>query len=70
MHSLKLERGEVAISLTEDELLILNQALNEIANGVHISDAEFQTRVGYTRAEVRDLLSKVSELLNPAESQH
>ena len=65
MQSLKVERNEVVISLTEDELAIVNQALNEIANGVHISEAEFQTRLGFTRTEVRELLARVSALLKP-----
>jgi len=63
VQSLKLERGEVAVTLTHDEILMLNQALNEVANGVHISDAEFETRIGFTRSEVRDLLAKVGALV-------
>ncbi|HLB24456.1 MAG TPA: hypothetical protein VJP07_10205 [Dehalococcoidia bacterium] len=63
MQSLKIKRGEIVVSFTEDELAMVNQALNEIANGVHISEAEFQTRVGFTREEVRELLAKVHALL-------
>ncbi len=63
MQTLKLERGEVAVTLTPDEILMLNQALNEVANGIQISDAEFETRVGFTRDAVRDLLAKVSALV-------
>ena len=62
MQTLKLERGEVAVTLTADEILMLNQALNEVANGVQISDAEFETRIGFTRTEVRELLAKVGAL--------
>ena len=62
MQTLKLERGEVAVTLTPDEILMLNQALNEVANGIQISDAEFETRIGFARGEVRDLLAKVSAL--------
>ena len=62
MQTLKLERGEVAVTLTTDEILMLNQALNEVANGVQISDAEFETRIGFTRTEVRELLAKVGAL--------
>lgn len=58
MQTLKLERGEVAITLTPDEILNLNQALNEVPNGVQISDAEFETRPGFARREVRELLRK------------
>lgn len=62
MRSLKLERGEVAVTLTADDVLMLNQALNEVANGVQISDAEFEPRIGFTRSEVRELLAKVGDV--------
>ena len=65
MQSLKLERGEVAVTLTHDEILMLNQALNEVANGVQISDAEFETRIGFTRRQVRELLARVNALTKP-----
>lgn len=67
MQSLKLERGEVAVTLTHDEILMLNQALNEVANGVQISDAEFETRIGFTRRQVRELLARVNALTKPDE---
>lgn len=63
MQSLKVERDGIVVSLSQDELAILNNALNEIANGVHISEADFQTRIGFTRAEVRELLARVNILL-------
>lgn len=64
MQSLKVERGTVVVSFTEDELAIVNHALNEIANGIHFSEAEFQTRVGVPREQVRELLAKVNALLD------
>ena len=67
MQSLKLERGEVAVTLTHDEILMLNQALNEVANGVQISDDEFETRIGFTRRQVRELLARVNALTKPDE---
>jgi hypothetical protein len=65
VQSLKLERGEVAVTLSPDEISILNQALNEVANGINLSDADFETRIGYTRAQVRELLTKVHALAAP-----
>ena len=47
------------IDLSDDELLMLNGCLNELCNGVHIEDWEFQTRIGFTRNEVRKLLDKI-----------
>ncbi len=55
------------VVLTLDEVTILNQALNEVANGIHIPDWEFQTRLGYNRAAVRTLLDAVNHLLEQME---
>ena len=52
------------VELTDAELVILNNALNEVCNGVDIEDAEFQTRLGVTRDEARALLLKISGLLD------
>ena len=41
------------ISFSQDELLVINNALNEICNGVHIDDPEFQTRMGVDRSVAR-----------------
>ena len=49
------------IGLDRDELSMLNAALNEICNGVHLSDADFATRLGFRRAEVRRLLGQVHD---------
>jgi hypothetical protein len=50
---------EVRLSL--NDLEILNNALNEVCNGVQdlADDGEFQTRLGWERAAVRGLLDKV-----------
>jgi hypothetical protein len=48
---------------TKAELMIVNNVLNEICNGIPIEDAEFETRLGVTRAQARDLLTQVNTLL-------
>lgn len=55
--------GEVRLSLSRAELLILNNALNEVYNGVDIEDWEFPVRLGVQRAEARGLLAEVSDLI-------
>jgi hypothetical protein len=40
----------------------VNNALNEIANGVDISDSEFQARLGESRSDVRQLLTEVGDV--------
>jgi hypothetical protein len=49
------------VTLTGDELAIVNGALNEVCNGVRDldDDNEFATRMGVTRQVARDLLAEV-----------
>jgi len=56
---------DLTVKLSEDELVIINNAINEVCNGVRIPDWEFSTRIGYDRAEALALLSKLSRLLPP-----
>ena len=46
-----------------EELEILNNCLNELCNGVWIEDWEFQTRIGWNRQEVKQLLDKINAQL-------
>jgi hypothetical protein len=49
--------------LTRDDLVVINNALNEICNGLPIDDEEFQTRIGYTREAARKVLEKIAKSL-------
>lgn len=52
------------ISLSRDELLLINNAINEVLNGPDaIDDAEFQTRLGVERSFATDTLAKVKRLI-------
>ena len=51
------------VSFTHEELVIINNALNEVCNGLSFGDDEFQTRIGYAREQARKVLSKVSKAL-------
>jgi len=55
-----------SLQLTKDELLLLNNALNEVCNGVHElgHDGEFQTRLGTTRHRAREILREISQLID------
>ncbi len=53
----------VTIEFTTDELIMINNCLNEIGNGIDVDDAEFGTRLGFTREEVRTLLQRISDLI-------
>lgn len=50
----------ITLRLATDEVIILSNALNEICNGIWIS--EFETRVGYTREEVERLLEQFQQI--------
>ena len=52
----------VTVSLSADELLILNNALNEVCNGIEVP--EFATRMGADVDEVRSLLNEVGQVLD------
>ena len=50
-------------AFTRDELVIINNALNEVCNGVQFDDDEFETRIGYERTIAQKLLTKISKAL-------
>ena len=49
------------------ELLVLNNALNEVCNG--LDQFEFEARMGASNMEVSQLLAKVSSIINSIESK-
>ncbi|HEV3447755.1 MAG TPA: hypothetical protein VG099_24175 [Gemmataceae bacterium] len=50
-------------AFTHDELVIINNALNEVCHGLSLDDEEFQTRIGYSRAMAQSVLKKVAKAL-------
>ena len=61
MRLIKVDRGGAEVELTESELGIFNNALNEVCNGIDVP--EFATRIGAEVAEVRLLLKDVNDIL-------
>jgi len=49
------------VELTNDELSIINKALNEVCNGIHL-EGEFDIRMGCTVDEARAVLAKINTL--------
>ena len=60
MEILERSKGKAVISFSNDELVILNNALNEICNGVDIP--QFETRVGYPRERVEALFEQINSV--------
>ncbi len=58
---LKANDDGADVRLFGDELDMLNNVLNEMCNGVHIEDWEFQTRIGWDRLTVRRLLDQIHQ---------
>jgi hypothetical protein len=50
-------------AFTREELVVINNALNEVCNALSFGDDEFQTRMGYSRATARHVLAKVAKAL-------
>jgi len=50
-------------TFTHDELVIINNALNEVCHGLSFDDDEFQTRMGYSRAIAQNLLKKIAKAI-------
>jgi len=51
------------VTLTADELTTINNALNEVCNGIALDDTEFATRLGQDREHVRKLLAEIAGVL-------
>ena len=54
------------VELTKNELGIINNALNEVCNGIDL-EGEFDTHMGCTVEEARELLVKIRSV---ASGQH
>ena len=54
----------IRLTLSRDELILVNNALNEVCDGVEFTDGEFQTRLGGSREEARKVLERVAEALS------
>ena len=60
MKVLETTRVRATVELSAEEVHMVNNALNEICNGIDI--AEFEVRLGLSRPEVTETLSAVQRL--------
>jgi hypothetical protein len=56
-------KPQAPLNFTREDLVIINNALNEVVNGVSLDDDEFQTRLGYSRAKAENVRKKVAKSL-------
>ncbi|MET4391057.1 hypothetical protein ABIB73_006844 [Bradyrhizobium sp. F1.4.3] len=66
MICLRINEEGADLRVTRDELHMLNNALNEVCNGVHIHEDAFQTRLAFERSDLRALLAQIGGLLPQA----
>jgi hypothetical protein len=58
----RVSAGRFVIDASEDELLVLNNALNEVCNGLPIRD--FETRIGMPLEFAESMLREVGAALD------
>jgi hypothetical protein len=56
-------KNTAEVTISSDELSIINNALNEVCNGIDLR-GEFDTRMGCTLQEARELLKTVHSLIS------
>lgn len=61
MKTKSFNNGMAVIELTEEEINIINNALNEVCNGLNLQ-YEFHTRMGCSIEEARRLLAEIHGL--------
>ena len=60
------EQGAI-LTLSADELLIVNNALAAVCHGVRVTEDDFPTLIGASREEGRALLRQLGQALEPQE---
>lgn len=58
----QVEKETATIHLSKEELVIINNALNEVCNGLELK--EFSTRMGETRKNVEELLFQIGKIID------
>jgi hypothetical protein len=61
MIQIRISEGEAILGLSIGELNLINNAINEVCNGIDIP--EFSTRIGASVEEVATLLREISDTL-------
>ena len=58
----QVEKEITTIRLSQEEVVIINNALNEVCNGLDIN--EFSTRIGASRVNVEELLFQIGKIID------
>ncbi len=60
MYVQKINKGQVIIDLTEDELGLLGNCLNEICHGIKVLD--FESKIGIEKQTAQLMLKDISKI--------
>ena len=63
----QIQSSDALIRFSTAELLILNNALNEVCHAIDV--AEFSTRMGAELEDVKNLLQQIGKVLETQEQQ-
>jgi hypothetical protein len=66
MHVLKTGRESATVDLTSHEVIMLNNALNEVTSGIDIPG--FSTQMGADLSEARALLRQIGDVIKTMEN--
>jgi len=58
------------LNLTKDELIVAIGAMNEVCNGIHIDDWDFETRLGVSKSDARVFLKELHRILSCQSGDH
>jgi len=67
MTLINIRPDSCVLELEKQEIGCINNALNEVCNGIDI--AEFETRLGCSVKKMQDLLSQVSNIVRRLDSE-
>ncbi|MFI7704378.1 hypothetical protein [Nonomuraea sp. NPDC049480] len=59
----------ITVDLSPDDALAINNALNEVCNGIHLDDRDFQTRMGVERDHARAVLRAINNSISLMKDQ-
>lgn len=69
MSSIEVGVGGAKIFLSKEEIEFILQAMNEVCNGIWIPDIEFQTRIGFDRADGDPIMQILGDALGAIKSK-
>ncbi|GAA3472098.1 hypothetical protein [Nonomuraea roseola] len=69
MEIIRATSDVITANLGPDDALAINNALNEICNGVHLDEWDFQTRMGVDREQARKVLHAIGAAIDVMKEQ-